>query len=217
MACSPQWDPKSARKIESAIGPRGCRGKKLVHWLRDYQFSAGSSSDWMKRIPLKHCTTENLPSKKPRGATLCQSSTRRARHGYGIAVGPHLQSELRQDAPEPPHAMPESPAGDGGLFFSWLRVRRLTRLWLTRRVSWRCPVVPGLWRQARRPSSDRPGAARHRLRRLRPWAGRLRGRRAVCALTRAQPWTTPNNHSLSGYSGATSGGPSVGYRKHAQV
>ena len=27
--------------------------------------------------------------------------------------------------------------------------------------------------------------------------------RAAPALTRALPWTTPNNHSLSGYSGAT--------------
>jgi hypothetical protein len=42
--------------------------------------------------------------------------------------------------------------------------------------------------------------------RRRAGQGRSRRRRwrAAPALTRAQPWTTPNNHSLSGYSGATS-------------
>src|SRR5204862_705321 len=41
--------------------------------------------------------------------------------------------------------------------------------------------------------------------RRRAGQGRSRRRRwrAAPALTRAQPWTTPNNYSLSGYSGAT--------------
>jgi hypothetical protein len=73
-----EWLLGGGPRLRSRQGAYGTAATEAAGSRPEPPQAVARSARTIRRRPpcLKHCTTENLPSKKPRGATLCQSKKR---------------------------------------------------------------------------------------------------------------------------------------------
>jgi hypothetical protein len=80
-----EWLLGGGPRLRSRQGAYGTAATEAAGSRPEPPQAVARSARTIRRRPpcLKHCTTENLPSKKPRGATLCQSKN--FAHGNAIS------------------------------------------------------------------------------------------------------------------------------------